>query len=114
MNERQRICAAVGLALAVLSGCGHREPVAPLPEPQAAPPPIQIERAAEAHGFTLNNFPAPKRKTLRTGRVASKDRTQAMTLRLRIVDWNRFSTFCEDQGLTVADGFSHILNKSGI
>ena len=82
--------------------------------PQAAPPPIQIERAAEAHGFTLNNFPAPKRKTLRTGRVASKDRTQAMTLRLRIVDWNRFSTFCEDQGLTVADGFSHILNKSGI
>jgi hypothetical protein len=87
----------------------------PLSEPHsAAPPPILVERAAEAHGFTLNNFPPPKRKTLRTGRVASKDKTEAMTLRLRIADWNRFSTFCENQGLTVADGFSHILNKSGI
>jgi len=78
------------------------------------PPAIQLERAAESHGFTLNNFPAAKRKTLRTGRVASKDKAEPMSLRLRVADWNRFSTFCENQALTVADGFAHILNKLGI
>jgi rare lipoprotein A len=43
MIQHQRICAAVGLvfALAALSGCGHRKAVAPLPESQAAPPPLQ-------------------------------------------------------------------------
>jgi hypothetical protein len=75
------------------------------------PPAIQVEKAAEEHGFTLNNFPSPKRRTLRTGRVASKDKPEPMSLRLRVGDWNRFSTFCESQGLTVADGFAYILNK---
>ncbi len=82
----------------------------PLLEPSA----IQMERAAEDQGFTLNNFPAPKRKTLRTGRVSSKNRAEPMSLRLRVADWNRFSMFCENQGLTVADGFAYILNKLGI
>jgi hypothetical protein len=85
------------------------------PKPPASslvePSPVLVERAAEKHGFTLNNFPAAKRKTLRTGRVASKDKAEPMSLRLRVADWNRFSTFCENQGLTVADGFAHILNK---
>src|ERR1035441_3440689 len=57
----------------------------PLSEPHsAAPPPILVERAAEAHGFTLNNFPPPKRKTLRTGRVASKDKTEARSEERRV------------------------------
>jgi rare lipoprotein A len=59
MNERQRICAAVGLALAVLSGCGHREPVAPLPEPQAAPPPLQVPARSTAAAQPQRIAPTP-------------------------------------------------------
>jgi hypothetical protein len=81
------------------------------PRPAVEPNAIVLEKLSEEQGFTLNNFPPPKRKTLKAGRVASKDRPEPMSLRLRVGDWNRFSTFCERQGLTVADGFTYMLNK---
>src|ERR1700712_5014157 len=70
-------------------------------------PARQLERLAEEQGFALDNHP-PTRKTLKSGRVASKDRPQPMTLRIRVADWNRFSGFCERNGHTVAEGFERL------
>jgi len=67
----------------------------------------QLERIAEEQGFAIDNHPVV-RKALKSGRVASKDRAQPMTLRIRVADWNRFSAFCERNGHTVADGFERL------
>ena len=67
----------------------------------------QLERIAEEQGFSIDNHPVT-RKALKSGRVASKDRAQPMTLRIRVADWNRFSAFCERNGHTVADGFERL------
>ena len=67
----------------------------------------QLEHIAEQHGFAIDNQQVT-RKALRSGRVASKDRAQPMTLRIRVADWNRFSAFCERNGHTVADGFERL------
>jgi hypothetical protein len=76
--------------------------------PNAAAPPVrQLERLAEEQGFAIDNHP-PTRKALKSGRVASKDRAQPMTLRIRVADWNRFSAFCERNGHTVAEGFERL------
>jgi hypothetical protein len=81
------------------------------PKPPAptniAPPVHQLERLAEEQGFALDNHP-PARKALKSGRVASKDRAQPMTLRIRVADWNKFSAFCERNGHTVAEGFERL------
>jgi len=69
-----------------------------------APTAQQLERVAQDQGFTVDNLPV-SRKLLKSGRVASKDKAQPMTLRIRVPDWNRFSAFCERNGYTVADGF---------
>ena len=76
--------------------------------PDAKPPSTsQLERIAERQGFVIDNHPVT-RKALKSGRVASKDRAQPMTLRIRVADWNRFSAFCERNGYTVADGFERL------
>lgn len=67
----------------------------------------QLERVAEEQGFVIDNHPIA-RKALKSGRVASKDRAQPMTLRIRVADWNRFSAFCERNGHTVAEGFERL------
>ena len=76
------------------------KPRSPVPAPTAQ----QLERVAQDQGFTVDNLPV-SRKLLKSGRVASKDKAQPMTLRIRVPDWNRFSAFCERNGYTVADGF---------
>jgi hypothetical protein len=81
-------------------------PKPPTPSP-LVPPVRQLERLAEEQGFALDNHP-PARKALKSGRVASKDRAQPMTLRIRVADWNRFSGFCERNGHTVAEGFERL------
>jgi hypothetical protein len=71
------------------------------------PSTLQLERVAEAQGFAIDNNPVA-RKALKSGRVASKDRAQPMTLRIRVADWTRFSAFCERNGHTVAEGFERL------
>lgn len=81
------------------------------PRPKALevkpPPAFQLERIAAEQGFTIDNNPV-KRRALKSGRVASKDRAHPMTLRIRVADWNRFSAFCERNGHTVAEGFERL------
>lgn len=72
-----------------------------------APSVRQLEHIAEQQGFAIDNH-SVTRKALKSGRVASKDRAQPMTLRLRVADWNRFSAFCERNGHTVAEGFERL------
>lgn len=72
-----------------------------------APSAKQLERIAEDHSFAINNHPVT-RKALKSGRAASRDRAQPMTLRIRVADWNKFSSFCERNGHTVADGFERL------
>ncbi len=67
----------------------------------------QLEHIAEEQGFTVDNMPIT-RKLLKSGRVASRDKAQPMTLRIRVADWNRFSAFCERNGYTVAEGFEKL------
>lgn len=67
----------------------------------------QLELVAEQQGFAIDNHPVT-RKALKSGRVASKDRAQPMSLRIRVADWNRFSAFCERNGHTVAEGFERL------
>ena len=69
--------------------------------------PRRLEHIAEEQGFTVDNMPIT-RKLLKSGRVASKDKAQPMTLRIRVADWNRFSAFCERNGYTVAEGFEKL------
>ena len=71
------------------------------------PSPSQLERLAEVHGFGINNHPV-KRKALKSGRIASKDRPQPMSLRIRVADWNLFSSFCERNQYSVAEGFARL------
>ena len=82
-----------------------------VPKPKAQEHPLpssqQLERLAEEQGFAIDNHPV-ERRALKSGRVASKDRAQPMTLRIRVADWNRFSAFCERNGHTVADGFERL------
>ncbi len=73
----------------------------------AVPTAHQLERVAKDEGFTVDNLPVT-RKLLKSGRVASKDRAQPMTLRIRVADWNKFSAFCERNGYTVAEGFERL------
>jgi hypothetical protein len=72
-----------------------------------APTAHQLERVAVEQGFNVDNLPIT-RKALKSGRVASKDRAQPMTLRIRVADWNKFSAFCERNGYTVAEGFERL------
>ena len=77
---------------------------APTPPP---PSPLQLERLAGNQGFGIDNHPV-ERKALKAGRVASKDRPQPMSLRIRVADWNRFSAFCERNEYSVAEGFARL------
>ena len=88
---------------------GSLDDFAPKPKAQVPPVPsaFQLERVAAEQGFAIDNHPVA-RKALKSGRVASKDRAQPMTLRIRVADWNRFSAFCERNGHTVADGFERL------
>lgn len=76
-------------------------------EAAPAPTPGQLERLAAREGFALDNHPVV-RKALKSGRVASKDKAQPMTLRIRVGDWNKFSDFCERNEYTVAEGFERL------
>lgn len=67
----------------------------------------ELERVSLEQGFTVDNYPV-SRKLLKSGRVASKNKAQPMTLRIRVADWNRFSAFCERNGYTVAEGFEKL------
>ena len=51
----------VGLALMLgfASGCGHKEALAPLPAPQAAPPPVQEQSVPPASGYAPPTRIAP-------------------------------------------------------
>jgi hypothetical protein len=91
-----------------LSG-GGLDDFVPKPKTSDIKPPsvYQLERVAEEQGFAIDNNPIT-RKALKSGRVASKDRAQPMTLRIRVADWNRFSAFCERNGHTVAEGFERL------
>jgi len=75
--------------------------------PEPAPTPLQIERLAASEGFAIDNHPV-KRVPLKSGRVASRDKAQPMTLRIRVADWNKFSAFCERHQYTVAEGFERL------
>ena len=88
---------------------GDLDVFAPKPHTSQAPAPTaqQLERVGHQQGFTVDNQPV-SRKLLKSGRVASKDKAQPMTLRIRVADWNRFSTFCERNGYTVAEGFEKL------
>ncbi len=88
---------------------GSLDDFSPKPKALELKPPsaYQLERVAEEQGFAIDNHPVA-RKALKSGRVASKDRAQPMTLRIRVADWNRFSAFCERNGHTVADGFERL------
>ena len=88
---------------------GDLDVFAPKPKALTTPGPTaqQLERVAQDQGFTLDNLPVA-RKLLKSGRVASKDKAQPMTLRIRVADWNRFSAFCERNGYTVAEGFEKL------
>lgn len=94
---------------------GDLDDFAPKPKaPSQSAPPVppapttrQLERVGQDHGFTVDNLPI-SRKLLKSGRAATKDRAQPMTLRIRVADWNRFSAFCERNGYTVADGFEKL------
>jgi hypothetical protein len=79
----------------------------------AEPPPTatQIEQVAQQAGFVINNNPVV-RKALKSGRVASKDKAQPMTLRIRVADWNKFSLFCARNEYTVAEGFERLASLS--
>jgi hypothetical protein len=77
--------------------------------PAIVPSTRQLEAVAEQEGFALNNH-AIQRKLLKPGRQASKDRAQPMSLRIRVSDWNRFSTFCERHEYTVAEGFARLVD----
>lgn len=81
-------------------------PKTKVPDVQS-PSALQLERVAEQQGFAIDNHPVT-RKALKSGRVASKDRAQPMTLRIRVADWNRFSAFCERNEHTVAEGFERL------
>lgn len=83
------------------------KPKAPSLSAPPAPTTRQLERVGQDHGFTVDNLPV-SRKPLKSGRAATKDRAQPMTLRIRVADWNRFSAFCERNGYTVADGFEKL------
>jgi hypothetical protein len=72
-----------------------------------APTAQRLERVGQDQGFTVDNLPV-SRKLLKSGRVASKDKAQPMTLRIRVADWNRFSAFCERNGYTVAEAFEKL------
>ncbi len=78
-----------------------------LGEPVRAPSPKQLEQVAQTQGFGIDNHPL-QRKLLRSGRTATKDRPQPMSLRIRVNDWNKFSAFCERNDYTVADGFAKL------
>ena len=82
----------------------HQEPAQ---TPIRQPTPAQLERLAETQGFSLNNNPL-QRKALKSGRVASKDKPQPMSLRIRVGDWNKFSAFCERNEYSVAEGFARL------
>jgi hypothetical protein len=73
----------------------------------SAPTAQQLEQVGQDQGFTVDNLPV-SRRLLKSGRVASKDKAQPMTLRIRVADWNRFSAFCERNGYTVAEGFERL------
>ena len=96
-----------------LAGVGFDD-FAPKPMPKQAdsaparqPSPVQIERLAETQGFVLDNLPL-QRKVLKSGRVASRDKPQPMSLRIRVGDWNKFSAFCERNEYSVAEGFAKL------
>ena len=78
-----------------------------IPHLHASRPPVQIERLAETQGFVLDNLPL-QRKVLKSGRVASRDKPQPMSLRIRVGDWNKFSAFCERNEYSVAEGFAKL------
>ena len=78
-----------------------------VPSPARQPTAIRLERLAELQGFDQDNMPL-QRKALKSGRIASKDRPQPMSLRIRVGDWNKFSAFCERHGLSVAEGFARL------
>ena len=82
-------------------------PKAPASDPEPQPINKQITRLAVQEGFTINNNPVV-RKPLKSGRVASGDKAQPMTLRIRVADWTRFSAFCERNDSTVAEGFERL------
>ena len=67
----------------------------------------RLERLARDVGFAIDNHPVP-RKLLKSGRVATRDKAQPMTLRIRVADWNKFSEFCERNNYTVAEGFERL------
>lgn len=67
----------------------------------------QLERVSQSEGFLIDNHPV-QRKALKSGRNATKDRPQPMSLRIRVADWNKFSAFCERNEYSVADGFARL------
>ena len=95
-----------------LAGGGF-EDFAPKPKqevmshPAVQPSPGQLKHLAETQGFSIDNHPV-QRKALKSGRTSSKDRSQPMSLRIRIADWNKFSAFCERNEYSVAEGFARL------
>lgn len=68
---------------------------------------VKVARLAEESGFTINNFdekPIP-------ARIAPAANTFLKTVRLQVSDWNRFQTWCHENGYSHWKGF-HVLTSA--
>ncbi len=74
---------------------------------EISPSPKALGELAKREGFSVDNHPVT-RKRLKSGRTASKEPAEPMTLRIRVSDWNRFSSYCERHEYTVAEGFERL------
>ena len=75
----------------------------------AAPPPSreQLSRLAKSEGFTISNFDEKPVAALRGG----QPQTFSKTIRIRVRDWNRFQTWCNEHGHTQWKGFEMLVSK---
>jgi hypothetical protein len=84
-----------------LSDFKPKTPSVPMPDP--AP----VKKLAEEHGFAINNL-EERRRVFRVRKRSRAPKTEAITIRVRVHDWNKFQQYCEKNDYTVADGFAEL------
>ncbi len=68
---------------------------------------------AREHGFSINNLEEQKRR-FRTRGASKAPKTLPITMRVRVADWNLFQVYCEEQDITVAEGFRRLAQAIGL